>query len=544
MCEQNASNLDRDDSNVDVAPIPLIKGARQMDEQSPSSQREAGVADSMRESADRADIRWTGHMLVDMGIATLAAFSSRERPEDITLADLERFATYTERALRTRALRSHASVLFTTNIPYLQPSFPQDRRDANAREILRAFALVPGDPGIVCVYCGRSAIRLTTESGRAYREWVPLLTGQGVVNFAPYGQHGLAICGHCVTALQALIIGAPSCEGRALVVSADDASQLIALIRDWLPDIQKRIHLSEVSGDKIKTWKAPRTRLIERLIEFDRRDGLMKAPTGFTLYHVTNDGRGPTIDIHYLRQPIVQFVRLAQAGAYHAAWYYISSRKWMDDEKRAVDREPQSDERPYWRNALYEDLFRLPDNAAGLLHRYFFSLQLASIQSVPMGRHVSLWRLTQLFVQEVMGMEDGRIQVIRALGDTLADEIVTENDRGLFRTTVQATRYFTVRRALLGVSSRRLQRGEPPVVSFEDFLTIFEVGEELPRTDWRLAWDLVLIRLIDRLHGREWFRQHADVAEDLAEIEEQALAEVEATSEILPTGTVVTGTVV
>ncbi|MBA2446691.1 MAG: hypothetical protein H0V51_01555 [Chloroflexi bacterium] len=62
-------------------------------------------------------------------------------------------------------------------------------------------------------------------------------------------------------------------------------------------------------------------------------------------------------------------------------------------------------------------------------------------------------------------------------------------------------------------------------------MTVFEVGEELPRTDWRLAWDLVLIRVIDELHRRGLFKTDAELAEELTEA---ARAETEAESEGLP----------
>jgi CRISPR-associated protein Cst1 len=60
-----------------------------------------------------AGLNWTGHPLVDMGIATLVAFAERTEPNEVTLDDLERFAAYAEQAVFSPTLRSHASVLYT-----------------------------------------------------------------------------------------------------------------------------------------------------------------------------------------------------------------------------------------------------------------------------------------------------------------------------------------------------------------------------------------------------------------------------------------------
>ena len=38
---------------------------------------------------------------------------------------------------------------------------------------------------------------------------------------------------------------------------------------------------------------------------------------------------------------------------------------------------------------------------------------------------------------------------------------------------------------------------------------MFEEGEDLPRADWRLARDLVLIRMVERLYELGWVQAHA-----------------------------------
>jgi len=51
---------------------------------------------------------------------------------------------------------------------------------------------------------------------------------------------------------------------------------------------------------------------------------------------------------------------------------------------------------------------------------------------------------------------------------------------------------------------------------------VFEEGDELARVDWRLAWDIVLIGLLHKLHEASWFNKHPDVVEQaVAVVEEQ-----------------------
>jgi CRISPR-associated protein Cst1 len=74
---------------------------------------------------------------------------------------------------------------------------------------------------------------------------------------------------------------------------------------------------------------------------------------------------------------------------------------------------------------------------------------------------------------------------------------------------------------LIKASSARIKRDEPPLIGFDEFITIFEDGEELPRIDWRLARDLVLIRMIEQLHEQGWMARNKEVVPEEAP-EEQA----------------------
>jgi CRISPR-associated protein Cst1 len=480
--------------------------------------------DAESRGGSSAGLWWTGHALVDHGIATLTAFASLQRggvarPSDVTTEDLEQFAQFAERALKTETVRSHASVLFTINVPYLQPSHPPERRVANARWLLRVQEPSETPDEGACSYCGRPAVsvRAVVKSDRLYRELVPMLTGQGIVNFAPGGDHGLPMCGHCIVALHALILGAPSCEGRALVVQADDPTFLVELVRGWLPEIQRRVQLSEATNRKVDTWKAPRTRLIDRLVRLEQKSDEGAGSTGLTIYHLSNSGQGPGLGIFLLSARVVRFVRLAQLPQYRTAWHRLEQRAWRDAKYKDADRDPTTDERPYWRNTFYEQLFDLPAGAGRFVRTRLISTQFAALDNRSRADHVPMWELTTLFLKEVMGVEHAKISAIRDLGDAIADEIVTNNDRRLFRSAYQATRYPHLRRLLLQASSRRMLRGAAPLVTLETFLMIFEDAEELARPDWRLAWDLVLIRLVDRLFEQGWVREHADALTDVAE---------------------------
>lgn len=175
------------------------------------------------------------------------------------------------------------------------------------------------------------------------------------------------------------------------------------------------------------------------------------------------------------------------------------------------------------RNFLYEDLFDLPANAARFVRAYFlrqayrFARETDPRRDYRLIRQLDLvsWEITHLFLKEVMGVEKNRREAIRSLGDRIVEHIATDNDRRLFQGLYRVNNYRFLRNLLIKASNGRLRKGQPPLIGFDEFLLVFEEGEESPRVDWPLARDLVLIRIIEKLHSQGWFGKQPDVLEDL-----------------------------
>lgn len=472
---------------------------------------------------DAVGLRWTGHPLVDHGIATLTVFADCTDPADVTLDDLADFASYAEQAFFTPALEGFLTVLFTINVTYLNPSLKKDpeKKRGNLRSLLQS-TLAPAE-GPPCAFCARPS------SARAYRDLVPMVTGRDMVNFFPHGQHGLALCGRCLIALQALALGAPNCEGKALVVAADEPEALLPIVREWMAGVRNRVDLALASGEKPPPMRGPRTRLIEQLVKVRR-----KGDTGggsFTIYHLTNSGQGPGIAVYPLPSSVAEFARRAQGARYGHSWRTLEREGWVRPKGADTSEELPDAERLQTRNRFYEDLFGLPGAARFFVRRHFRG-EAERLFSVEPGDQVhaeavreagaSLWDLTELFLEEVMRMERDRIDSIRQFGDRMADEIRENDDARFFGEAYRIPDgfrgYRQARRLLLQAGLRRIERHQNPLVGFDEFLTVFEEGDELPRADWRLAWDLVLIRVMEQLAESGWTARHRDVVQEAIEV--------------------------
>ncbi len=441
------------------------------------------------------------------------------------MGDLAEFAAYAEEAYYTPELQSYLTVLFTKNGPATNPSVSIENRRQRAAKLLRAFREPSDDALSRCAYCDEPS------NGLAHRDLVPMLTARDSVNFYPGGTPGIPLCGKCLLALQALSIGAPMCGGRALIVGCDDPELTLELVKEWQPKIRKRIQLSQQKGERLPIMSHPRTRTIEVLVSIEaaRREEqeeqvhLRPAVNSLTVYHLSNSGQGPKVDLFFLPTSVVSFVQRAKAARYAATWNTLVHQAWEIPPKAKKGQVETTPEPTALRNFLYEDLFSLPDQAGRFIQRYLLRKATRFAQGPGDSRPSYLgwrssikgtWELTQLFLSEVLGMDAQRIDAIRKLGDVIADEIATENDRRLWWNVYSAENYRVVRLILIRTSEHRLKRGQAPILSFDEFLRVFEEGDELPRIDWRLAWDLVLIRTIESLYEQRWFEENKEVLEE------------------------------
>jgi CRISPR-associated protein Cst1 len=490
-------------------------------------------------TSGKAGLQWTYHPIIDVGIATLTAFAGRNSPEDVTFGDLEKFAEYAEGVYFTPLLESYLSVLFTKNFYPINPSLKskKDKAKKVLGGLLRSYRIHSESSMPLCAYCNRPSIKLPIpKTDFAYRDLVPMLTGRGIANFFPLGRSGLPLCGLCVVAIQAIAIGAPMISGRALIVSSDDPFLTLALIKKWLPETRARIQLAEASGQKPPNIGRPLTRVIEAFASLDRQRANWGEDIGITVFHLSNSGQGPDVDIYELPSNITRFVIRAQTVKYHSMWTDMVQSAWekfetqgsaedIEAKKRSKKSKAKTKNRSSnqfeRRNYLFEDLFKLPEETGRFIRTYFLRQPPQFKQQVDPRTHYKGWQdaryikwdLTELFLKEVMDMEKSRIEAIRKLGDRIAEEIISTNDKGFWRNIYNCQKSYDMRNLLISQSQKCIKAGKEPIIRFEPFLEIFEEGEEIVRVDWKLAWDLVLIRVIEQLYEKKWFDQNKEVLE-------------------------------
>lgn len=495
-------------------------------------------------------LKYTGHPLVDVGAATIVAFV-RKPLASITETDLDKLADFIAKQYVVDPLKSFLNVAFP-NSGFTQPAFektPQKRAEY-AKRVLRGYRADTSRLGERCVFTGEPAIATAFSdklpAGRAFRQHVPMLTGEGVINFHPWGDAGLPISGEALLCIQALPLGCAKCGGKLLAVHSDSHDLMERFAAEFLRQNQSALLLAQQQGSSKmpEAGASAKTYLVETLlnIEMQRREEAQdQRPCSVTAYHLTNSGqsnaldaRNPPLEMYHLPLELTDFLSCITGPDYKIAWSAITRRAWRLAQptkpgKKAKEGE-QEDTRPK-RNMLYEDLLGLPENARAFVRHYYLRIPKRTIYEDDPRRGYSLkdeaelvsWKLTELFLRKVVNMNQDRINEIRELGDRLAAYVNGENDRRFFATFYAEQRNYNVfRNALIKANIAHIKRGNPPLITLDPYIAVFEEGDEVARADWRLARDLVLIRMVEQLYQLGWIGRNPDAIPEVAEEETTA----------------------
>lgn len=488
-------------------------------------------------------LKFTGHPLVDVGAATIAAFGSKPTPEDVEETDLQVIADYMTDTYTKQPMQSFLTVVFM-NSGFVQGSYTLEKRLEYAKEVLQAYKNSATEENGRCVFFPDQISHF-----RAERKHLPLVTRSTSINFHPSGDPGLPVSGLAMLCIHALPLGCAKVGGKLLAVHSDNPEIMIKFARNFLHENLKKIQLAQQEGDAgLPEYKvSAKTALIETIVEIEaerqeKREDLQAYSV--TAYHLSNSGqsnpldaRNPPLEIYQLPMDIVTFLGAIVSVTYRSAWQAISKRGWLLPKAAKANAKTASqtieDERPK-RNFMYEDLFRLPQDANQFVRRYFLRVPLRHTFAEDPRRAYSLkdeaslvsWQITDLFLRTVIHMDKKRIEQIRNMGDRLAEYVNSENDQKFFATFyAERKSYEIVRNAIIRVSNALVKQGKPPLVKFDSYIEVFEMPDDRGRSDWRFARDLILIRLIERLYELKWIENNSDIVNAA----ENAAAEQEST---------------
>ncbi|MBI4917062.1 MAG: hypothetical protein HY825_14565 [Acidobacteria bacterium] len=479
-----------------------------------------------------ANLHWTGHALIDVGVAGLCAFAGKNDPQSLTLFDLDAAADLMEREYYGGKLGTYLSCVFM-NASFVQPSESQAKRATFIAQYLRAHRASPqeGVAGARCAFSGQEATSLLV------RTHLPLFSGEDVLNFRPDGQTAVPAAGAFVVALMFLPLASRRAEGRLLAVHADDPTFTLTFARRFLADNRRLLALALPTAKglvhdgydrELPKWDAPKKQYKfadlkgPRSFVLSELTGLAveagpgyggRRGVGLTAYLVSNSGQGPSLEIFEIPSGTARFVLRAASATTASAWRAIaadfrplSEREDTDTgstkRRKARAKTAAVPGRAGWtRNPAFEELCAVFDAgftdrklAAAWLRRHVLRA-IDGKQGTRFARSSARsWALADLFLREVMGMKQARIDAVREFADRVAQWIHERNDRRLERALFTARGNSEVRHALMRAQRESGAAGRL-LFGLDDYARVFLHEDR----DEALIRDLVCIRLAERL---------------------------------------------
>jgi CRISPR-associated protein Cst1 len=474
-----------------------------------------------------AGLLWTGQPVIDMGAVAIALISGAEEPAAVTRQQWKAALSSLAQDYIDGLYRKPSMILLTNNA-FENPVFSKDP-ERRARQIRAAFDKARGEVPASHERCAFFPEQPAVI--RAARDQMPLLQGKAQFNFYPHGHAELPLSALALGCILALPVVSPVVSGRFMVVAADDNQLLMRLCERWYMELQRERALLRIDGT-VTERKAPRTRLFDALDQvFNKPDGVRRSQDsagnfGITLYHLSNSGNGPIVDIYTVPPHVNGFLHRARGAKWAPAWNALVRVFWRNTKGALSGEEPNSGDRSTLRNDLYESLPGLPQEARNFVPRFFgrYILNRAGVSTNLKVADLDQWPILELFLREVMHMHPDRIQKIRELADEIAREIKNNDDRQLYRKIMGRASgyqgYTQLRQMIIRATEERLRREKRLLLSLDDYLLVFEEGAEFPRADWMLARDLIRLRCLETLYNEGYDFGRAPELEETGEPEE------------------------
>lgn len=513
-------------------------------------------------------LKWTGHPLADVGVATLCAMVGKNDPEELTLEDLDAAGDEIKKAYTDSVFVAYLSCVFP-NSAYVNPTMKGESREKSMIRLLSPHRAPADDglEGVTCVFSNEPATHLLERSQ------MPMLTGAGVLNFFPAGLSEMPVAGPYLLAIQALPLGGCRSEGKLLVVHCDNPKFTLKFARRYLKRNREIINLSQANRlpalddpDNLLTHslpgglnkekrpkypdaKAPSSFLMADLVEIvaETRSGeLATTCTSITAYHMSNSGQGPSLAILNIPGEFVEFLFYLQSPNYQSKWQRLVNRAWRagkgasdaddtDDGSTGTEGTPvkKTKKKPTTpapvgagksRNDLYNDVLAIFENgfcdwsaAVRFIRRHLLSdpnrlLADPSPSRLHQAPRLGVeqldlidWQLTALFLEKALGMDKQRIDLIKEFATKLADLVSEHNDRQLFRQLVFTASEWQYRAILTKVQMQYAKDRGKLALGFDEYVDVFLSTEPGARHVWSLVRDLISIRLVERLFELKFF---------------------------------------
>ena len=432
----------------------------------------------------------TGNPFVDGGIYAIEAYYGKDlsslKPEDLkkktdALVDL----------YLTDGWKKNMFSVFTGNSKFTNPLIKNKKEAAlnYLNGLLKEFT--PPKKNGSCVACGRrEALPLRK------RDEIPLTGSGNFVNFFSGFSQGERYCSVCTFAVQFIPLMLYSVGNRFMLIHAVSEKIMKYWAMEAIKNVNEQVSSGNYTGCMQEGYKVSKNALfhiIEKIIR-DIKDIYPDENPSITAYVFSNYGQNPApMDIIHLPNNIFKFLVYIQR---------LDSSCWRKIVNKGYRNIKKDDDYKVKRNSVYENLL---ENRS--IIEYFFEKKRNILGN---------WEIFSFYLKEVKKMDEKRIDVLKKVGDKIANYITrTDNTKRLYSIETAKT-YEGLRNVFLKITKDLIAEGiNPPLFTTDEFLNqLFPEGA----LSWKETRDILLFRIYEKLS--EYLMNKKEIIKEINEEEE------------------------
>ncbi len=433
----------------------------------------------------------TGNPFVDAGIYSIEAYYEKD------------FSTLTPEKLETKiedlvdlylsdGWKKDLYSIFTGNSKYSNAAI-KDKKAKSVeylKDLLKGFSIA--DSSGTCIACGRRDALPIRK-----RDEIPL-TGSGkLINFFAGASGGERYCPVCTFAVQFMPIFLYSVGGRFLLFHSVSDKIMKYMAKMGVRNITEQKASGNYSGCMKEGYKNGENALfhiIEKIIR-DNEDIFPEENPSITVYLFSNYGQNPPpMKIIHLPNGVFKFLVHIQR---------VDANAWREIVRRGYGVLKKEDDYKRKNNTVYRNLL----NGKSIIG-FFIDNENKTI--------IGNWEIFSYYLKEVRKMDEKRIEVLKRVGDKIAEYIrQTDNTRRLFALET-AKSYEGIRNVLLKITKDMIATNiDGPLFTVDEYLNdLFPDGA----MTWKETRDVLLFRIYEKLF--DYLKHKKEVVKEIVEEEE------------------------
>lgn len=432
----------------------------------------------MKQTYKNIDYKWltshTGDPFVDAGGYALETFSAAFPDDDVLELIMRAADIYVD--------RWNAKInSFFLNSKITQPAYKNEAKKAETKKYYKSLLNNVGGTVGYCRVTGQK-----TYVFPAGRDNSILSGSRTFINFHHGFQSGLMLSKEIIIRYFFLPLACEQLQGRIALISSNTpviAKYFNQMVCEENLNAVANNSSEGVLGTRAKSPSVALFRYADKIIYkykgefYDKNDSLV-------LYHFTNFGATPDLEIYQLPFQVLRFYSFVQKAKYKDTWNAFVKTYYIPDKK--ATKEDDSDDIKYWRNTIYENLL----NNKPITH---FFLQYSR-------NYAFDFTIIKIYETKIRNMKKETIEKI----EQLADFIISSYDEiGVGKTVKKldnVTSAFLLRRFVIKyIVEKNYELGNNDAI-----VTVKDYAEYLfPDTEsWKETRDVLLIAIFEKLHQK------------------------------------------